>query len=158
MTIFTLPYLNFEIERNALRAVCAEKNKTTYLTQHTLAPKNCLLNHGYASKVMRSVDLKYDFIFLDMCGAISQEMIDCIMQAKDYMKPGASIALTVLRAREHPKWHKIINPKSRVKDFIRLFRYSGLYVNKIIRYYDTSPMMVIIASDSITKIEFLTVK
>jgi hypothetical protein len=146
MTIFSLPYLNFEFEKKAKKAICAEKELATYKKQLRVAPSNCMINYGLASDVMRRINKIYDFIFLDMCGSFSQELVDCIKNATKYMKPDANIAVTVLKAREPAKWRNIIHPESRDTDYIRFFRKHKLFVHSIIKYKDTSPMMVIIAS------------
>lgn len=142
MTIFSLPYLNFQIEGRARRSICCEIDKSTYLKQKSIAPKNCLLHHAKASEVIGL--MPFDLIFLDLCGSISHEFFTCLERLS--LNPGGTAIITVLRCREPKKYHKWFT-NGRVDAYTKILAKYGLNLYKIIEYYDTSAMMVLFANE-----------
>lgn len=141
MTIFSLPYLNFAIESKAKRAVCVEREEYIYKEQLKIAPKNCEIHHANASEIIGKED--FDLIYLDLCGSMSKELFMCLDNAK--LKPGGILIITLLKGREHPKFHHYLS-HGRIQAYERILQPRGFYLYKTITYMDTSPMIVLFAS------------
>lgn len=144
MTIFSLPYLNFTVERKAKIAYCCEKDTEIWAEQTKIAPKNCVLHNKYASSVVGEVP--FDLIFLDLCGSISKELFSCIENA-NLKNQNSKLIISLLKCREHAKYRDAIHRHGGRLPFLKeKLEKSGLYLYKVIEYCDTSPMMILFAS------------
>lgn len=146
MVIFSLPYLNFMIERKAKRAVCCEKDKPTFETQQQIAPLNCALHNSMASEIIGQEP--FDFIYLDLCGTLSKEFFLCLERAQ--LKPSGTIVITLLKAREHPYYTHLLKG-NRIKGYYNILKKYGLYLYQTIEYKATSPMIVLFAKKTYSK-------
>lgn len=141
MLMFSLPYLNFEIEMLAREVDCVERDVKTFRQQLKIAPPHCYCNLGNASDFIgQSV---YDFVYLDLCGPISKEMIKCFENVK--LTKRGELVVTVLRARE-PRQYSHLLKDGREEMYKKLLKEkAGLNLYRTISYYDTSPIMVLFA-------------
>lgn len=144
MTIFSLPYLNFQIEKNAKVAHCCEKDTLIWAEQTKVAPENCVLYNKLASEVIGIVP--FDLVFLDLCGSISNELFKCI-QRVNLKNKSSKFIVTLLKAREHRNFkEEIAQAGGRFPFLQKKLEENDLYVYKSITYFDSSPMMVLFAS------------
>lgn len=143
MTIFSLPYLNFQIESKAKLAICAEREEGIYKKQLKKAPSNCVLHNCKASEIIGQYT--YNFVSLDFCGSISQELFDCLSRVR--LRKNGKLIITLLKAREHPKWKHLIG-KDRIISYKNLLKKYGFHLYKTVEYMDTSPMIVLFADEN----------
>jgi len=143
--IFSLPYLNFEIEKSAKKAICAERDHRTYKQQLEIAPDNCILNYGNASEIMKNYTGQFDLINLDLCGSYSEELFNCIQISSEKIKDNGNVIITLLKGREHSKYLHMIDTDDRINSYQKLLSNEGLYIYQTIEYFDTSPMIVLFA-------------
>lgn len=150
MTVFSLPNLNFEIESLAKEAICVEIDSVVYEHQKSICPSNCSLYLGKASEVLEltSKTKRFDFIYLDFCGSISRELFESIGNCK--IKRNGKVVISLLKGREHPKWH-FLKRKNRLdmyKNIVETYSKGRLHIYQTIEYRDTSPMIVLFCRGS----------
>lgn len=142
MTIFSLPYLNFQIEEKAGTAICCEKEKKTYRKQKSRAPSNCILYHALASDVIGKY--RFDLVYLDLCGSLSKELFLCLKRCQ--LKRGGHLIITLLKAREPAGITHLLKRNGRIFGYRDILRKHGFHLYKTVEYRDTSPMIVLFAS------------
>lgn len=129
---FTLPNLVFEAENVAAKygeVITCEIDSKVYKKQLKLnLNKNIKLNNCKASKIFEKYN--FDFVWLDLCGSYSEELIECL----DCLKTD-NLVVTISRCRG-------INVGNPDYFYKALFARYNFKTNKVINYNDTSPMTV----------------
>lgn len=129
---FTLPNLTFEAETIAAKygeVITCELDKKVYEKQLKLKlDKNIKLNNCKASQIFEKYN--FDFVWLDLCGSYSEELINCMDNIKT-----DNLVVTLSRVRGI----KIENPDYFYKTLFARYNFD---TKKIIYYKDTTAMSV----------------
>lgn len=137
--VVTLPNLYFQLEtlllKHGIKVDCCEHKRDIFEKQKEIAPKRVTL---YNCDVENLNLLKYDGIFLDLCGTFNKSSHKLFKNIKSKTK----IAVTFLMARENNSLQEFLDINNREESYITLMDTYGINITKFINYssYPHSPM------------------
>jgi hypothetical protein len=135
-------------EKNHQIFKLAAKNFPVPKTWHThnwVTGNNvCLLRKDIGDFISSTED-KFDVVWLDHCGPVSDKFLDSLIPLKKVLNPTALLAITILKARERPFFTQGINESGGrinfLTDLVKGLISSQFKLISVKEYCDSSPML-----------------